>query len=122
MSAEQIAASPYKNKLLWSLTVVLLVGCLIANYALPTIPWLLRFVAWILISACTFGLFLSTSQGKRFWNFSKLARNELRKVVWPTRAETTQSTLFVGVMVVVLALLLWGIDSFWAWLITLITV
>ena len=122
MSAEKIATHPLKNKLLWALLVVVLVGCLITNYALPTIPWLLRFLAWILISGCVFGLFLSTSQGKRFWNFAKLARNELRKVVWPTRVETTQSTLFVGVMVVVLALLLWGIDSFWVWLITLITV
>ncbi len=122
MSANQIAVHPLKNKLLWSLSIVLLVGGLITNYALPTVPWLVRFLSWIIIAAAVFTLFINTIQGKRFWNFAKLARNELRKVVWPTRAETTQSTVFVGVMVVILALFLWGVDTFWAWLITLITV
>jgi preprotein translocase subunit SecE len=55
--------------------------------------------------------FLAWSQaGKMFWSFVLEARTELRKVIWPTRKETTDTTLFVLVMVIVLAILLWLID------------
>jgi len=61
-----------------------------------------------------FGLalvFLATSQsGRTLWGFVQESRVELRKVIWPTRKETTDTTLFVLVMVIVLALLLWVID------------
>jgi preprotein translocase subunit SecE len=39
------------------------------------------------------------------------ARAELRKVVWPTRQETVQTTLIVVVMVVIVALILWALDA-----------
>lgn len=122
MAVEQAKAHAFKNTLLWGVAVILLVASLVANYTLPLIPWPLRLLAWIVIVAVVLGLLLLSDQGKHFWNFAKLARNELRKVAWPTRAETTQSTIFVAVMVVILALLLWGIDAFWAWLVTSITV
>jgi preprotein translocase subunit SecE len=122
MATEQASSkSLFKNRLLWLLIAIVLVGSLIANYVFPAIPWLIRLIIWLLIALAAFGLFLVTSQGKRFWAFAKAARNELRKVVWPTRAETMQSTLAVAVMVILLALFLWGIDSLWVWLITLIT-
>ena len=38
-------------------------------------------------------------------------RAEARKVVWPERKETMQSTLMVVVMVLVLSLFLWLVDS-----------
>ncbi|TIR54961.1 MAG: preprotein translocase subunit SecE, partial [Mesorhizobium sp.] len=45
---------------------------------------------------------------------------EIRKVVWPTRQETTQTTLIVVAVVLVMALLLWGLDSLLGWLVSLI--
>ena len=36
---------------------------------------------------------------------------EIRKVVWPNRTETTQTTLIVLAAVIVASLLLWGLDS-----------
>ncbi|MBP5143215.1 preprotein translocase subunit SecE, partial [Pseudomonas chlororaphis] len=50
----------------------------------------------------------------------KEARTEIRKVVWPTRQETTQTTLIVVAVVLVMALLLWGLDSLLGWLVSLI--
>jgi preprotein translocase subunit SecE len=46
---------------------------------------------------------------------------EMRKVVWPTREETMQTTLVVAGMVIILALLLWGMDSLLVWLIGWLT-
>ena len=47
----------------------------------------------------------------------KEARVELRKVVWPTRVETGQTTAIVIVVVLVVALILWALDSLFAWII-----
>ena len=54
---------------------------------------------------------LQSFQGKTFWAFVQSSRVELRKVVWPSRQETMQVTLVVFVMVIVLSLFFWGLDS-----------
>ncbi|KPK72550.1 MAG: hypothetical protein AMJ84_03885 [Acidithiobacillales bacterium SM23_46] len=53
---------------------------------------------------------LQTAMGRAAWEFSKVARQELRKVVWPTRKETMQVTLVVFGLVVLVALFLWIVD------------
>ena len=40
---------------------------------------------------------------------------EVRKVVWPTRQETLQTTLIVLLMVMLVALMLWAFDSLLGW-------
>ena len=54
---------------------------------------------------------------QQLWNFLGETRAELRKVVWPTRPETLQTTLVVIVMVLIASLLLWGVDSLVLWVI-----
>jgi preprotein translocase subunit SecE len=63
-------------------------------------------LAWVLAVLC----FAATDAGRVFYRFLREARVELRKVVWPTRPQYLQTTGFVIVMVVVLALLLWVFD------------
>ena len=53
-----------------------------------------------------------------FWNLAKAARVEIRKVVWPTRQETTQTTLIVLGVVLLMALILWGLDSLLGWIVS----
>ncbi len=62
---------------------------------------------------------LQTSRGAAFWELVKGSRTEIRKVVWPTRQETVQTTMIVVVFVLVVALLLWGLDAFLGWLVSL---
>ncbi|MGB0268066.1 MAG: preprotein translocase subunit SecE, partial [Pseudomonadales bacterium] len=54
---------------------------------------------------------LQTHQGRALWTLVNEARVEIRKVVWPTREETTQTTLVVLALVFVMSLILWGLDS-----------
>ena len=42
-------------------------------------------------------------------------RIELRKTTWPTRQESLQTTLMIAVVVLISALLLWGLDSALLW-------
>lgn len=43
--------------------------------------------------------------------FINQVRAEARKVVWPTRQETTTTAIFVGVMMLILSVFFLGIDS-----------
>ncbi len=45
---------------------------------------------------------------------------EAKKVTWPERRETMQTTLMVLLMVIVMALFLWGVDSFFSWLVRMV--
>jgi preprotein translocase subunit SecE len=58
-----------------------------------------------------------TLWGKTLWGYLQDSRTELRKVVWPTRAETTQTTLIVVVVVVLVGVFLWLTDMFFGWLV-----
>ncbi len=80
-------------------------------YLLAAQPIWLRWI--IVFAAMAVGALVSLQsfQGKTFWSFVQSARVELRKVVWPSRQETVQVTIVVFVMVIVLSLFFWGLDS-----------
>jgi len=59
--------------------------------------------------------------GRAAWEFVVASRTEVRKVVWPTRTETTQTTLYVIVMVIVVGIFLWLLDMFLLWAAKLLT-
>jgi preprotein translocase subunit SecE len=62
----------------------------------------------------------TSSYGKRFVEFSHESYDETRKVVWPSRKETLQTTGIVFVFVVVMALFLWLVDAGLFWVVQLI--
>ena len=105
----------------WLVVVVLLVGGIVANYYYSAYPWPLRLLAWMVLMGVVLAVALQTLQGKQALVFARESRIELRKVFWPTSQETIQTTLFVGAMVVILALILWGLDGVLMWLIGWLT-
>ena len=54
---------------------------------------------------------LTSVQGQRLREFVQGSRVEIRKVVWPTRQETTQTAIAVFVFTLIMALFFWGLDS-----------
>ena len=70
----------------------------------------------LVVAAVAGAVASQTSQGVAFWELARAARTEIRKVVWPTRQETTQTTLIVVAVVLVMALILWGLDTLLGWL------
>ncbi|UVE59785.1 preprotein translocase subunit SecE [Coxiella-like endosymbiont] len=104
----------------WLLVVVSLVGTVIADFY-SLIVWPIRAAVDVGVIAVLLVIASQTEKGQKAWGFIKGARMELRKVVWPTRTEAIQTTLLVVVMVLVTALILWGIDSFFMWTIAWIT-
>jgi len=53
---------------------------------------------------------LTTAMGRSVWSFVIESRQEVRKVVWPTRDETMRTTLMVLAMVSVVGIVLWALD------------
>ena len=67
---------------------------------------------------CRIGIAIAMTsvQGQRLWHFIQGSRVEIRKVVWPTRTETTQTAIAVFVFTLVMALFFWALDSGLLWL------
>jgi preprotein translocase subunit SecE len=59
---------------------------------------------------------MTSAQGQRLWHFIQGSRVEIRKVVWPTRTETTQTAIAVFIFTLIMALFFWALDSGLLWL------
>lgn len=75
----------------------------------------LRVLGLLAVIAIAAVVALSSLPGKRLLGFMRDSRLEVRKMVWPTRAETMQTTLMVIVIVLILSIFLWGVDSLLGW-------
>jgi len=64
---------------------------------------------------------LTTQMGADTVSFSRAAAMEMRKSVWPTRRETTQTTLLVLAMVILVGLMLWLFDMVLLWAVKMLT-
>ncbi|QNH07370.1 preprotein translocase subunit SecE [Pseudomonas sp. B11D7D] len=104
----------------WLVVAALVVVGVVGNQYFSAEPVLYRVLGLIVLGAVAAFVAFQTARGQAFAVLLKEARVEIRKVVWPTRQETMQTTLIVVAVVLVMALLLWGLDSLLGWLISLI--
>jgi preprotein translocase subunit SecE len=100
----------------WAVVAAITALAVWGNLEYATQPLLYRVLALVAIATVALVVALQTTQGLAFWDLAKAARTEIRKVVWPTRQETTQTTLIVVAVVLVMALILWGLDTLLGWL------
>ncbi|MCU1719285.1 preprotein translocase subunit SecE [Pseudomonas sp. 5P_3.1_Bac2] len=104
----------------WLAVAALVIAGVVGNQYFSAEPILYRVLVLLVVAAVAAVIALQTAKGQAFWVLAKEARVEIRKVVWPTRQETTQTTLIVVAVVLVMALLLWGLDSLLGWIVSLI--
>jgi len=93
-----------------------LIGGLFAYYYYLQVSLPLRVLMVLAGFAVGIVIAMTSNQGKKLWVFIQGSRIEIRKVVWPTQQETTQTTIAVFVFTLVMALFFWGLDSFLLWL------
>ncbi len=100
------------------LSAVILVGGIYAYYHYETqgVALPLRVLMVLAGTGVGIAVAMTSTQGKRLWHFIQGSRVEIRKVVWPTRQETTQTAIAVFVFTIVMALFFWGLDSGLLWL------
>ena len=103
------------------LALVVLVAGMFGFYWFEQVALAWRVIAMFAVVGVAVGLVVWTALGQRFVSFSRESRVELRKVVWPTRQETIQITLIVLVLVFLIGLFLWLVDSLLFWGVQMIT-
>lgn len=106
-------------KLLFAILIVLV--ALTAFYYFAGTLLVIRVSGLLLSTAVAVAIALKTELGANVLEFIKDSRMELRKVVWPTRAETLQTSLAVIAMVVIMGVLLWLFDVLLFWVVRLLT-
>jgi len=99
--------------------ILLLVG-FYGFYQYADQPLLYRVLGILLFVIVAAGIALTTTKGRALMSFMQSARTEVRKMVWPTRAETLQTTLVILVVVVLAGLFLWMLDTFLGWIMSMI--
>ena len=95
-------------KLLTAVTII--VAALLGFYYFDNYSQLLRVLGLLGVVAVAVLIAYQTVVGKRVWRFASDAKVEVRKVVWPSRQETVQTTLIVFVMVLIMGIVLWLFD------------
>ena len=99
----------------WVVVVLLVAVGVIGNNYYSAESLLYRLIAILVLAVVAGFVALQTVKGRSFFTLAKEAKAEIRRVVWPTRQETVQTTLIVLAVVVFMSLVLWGVDSFLGW-------
>mgnify|MGYP003594824731 CR=1 FL=1 len=120
MNAKAEAKDTRLDALKWFVVAALVAVGVVGNQYFSAEPILYRVLALLVLAGLATVVSLQTAKGASFFALLKEARTEIRKVVWPTRQETTQTTLIVVAVVLVMALLLWGLDSLLGGLVSLV--
>jgi preprotein translocase subunit SecE len=97
------------------LAVAVFVAGVVGFYYFEDQSTLYRVLGMVAVAAVAIGIAATTEPGRAAIGFAREARQEVRKVVWPTRQETLQTTLIVLVLVLLVAVLLWLLDMFFLW-------
>ena len=93
-----------------AIALAILLGGLVAFYYYGDVSKLLRVGGVIGSVAVAAAIASQTAKGRQVTTFIREANIEVRKVVWPTRQETVQTTMMVMIVVVIFAILLWLLD------------
>jgi preprotein translocase subunit SecE len=97
------------------ISIIFVVAGVTAFYYFSEFPLIYRVLGLVVVVLAAAGMVFTTGMGQVFWEFILESKQEVRRVVWPTREETMRTTLMVFVMVFVVGLVLWCLDMFLFW-------
>jgi preprotein translocase subunit SecE len=103
------------------ISIIFVVAGVAAFYYFSEFSLLYRVLGLVVAVLVAMAMVLTTAMGQNIWSFILESKQEVRRVVWPTREETVRTTLMVFVMVFVVGLVLWCLDMFLFWGIRILT-
>jgi preprotein translocase subunit SecE len=121
MNAKVEAESSRLDSLKLGAAVLMVAGGIYAFYHYEDQHLVLRVLGLLAVAAIAVFIAAQTGLGRNVLGFISGAQSEVRRVVWPTRAETVQTTLAVVLMVFLVGIFLWLLDMVLLWAIQLLT-
>ena len=103
------------DKIKLYLSLIIIIAGVAGFYAYTEYSVLYRTIAMIVAFGIAFFIASKTEWGSELIAFLRLSTVEMKKIVWPSKKETTQTTMIVGVMVLVIGIMLWIFDQFIGW-------
>lgn len=94
----------------WAVVAVIIGAAVYVNSYFATESLLIRTIGLLVAAGAAGWIAAQTVRGRAFVNLCLEARIEIRKVVWPSRQETTQTTIVVLIVIFIVALILWILD------------
>ena len=104
------------DNLKWLLAIVVFGAAVVGNSYFVEVAFLYRVLGVLALFIIGLLLIAYTNFGSNALKLMKESRTEIRKVVWPTNQETSQTTMAVFVFTLVMGIFFWGLDSFLLWL------
>jgi len=108
------------DNLKWLLAILVFTSAVIGNSYFVEVAFLYRVLGVLALFIIGLGLIALTNFGSSSIKLMKESRTEIRKVVWPTRMETTQTFMIVFGSIVILCLFFWGLESLLSFLTKLV--
>jgi preprotein translocase subunit SecE len=99
----------------WIVIPLMVVSGIVAFYYFAEVVLLYRVIALVAVIGISVAIALTTNKGRSVWAFVLESKQELKRVVWPTRDEAVRTTLLVFLMVFIVGLLLWLLDMVLFW-------
>ena len=110
----------FLDKAKWLISLSFFVAAVVGNSYYTEVAFLYKVLGVVgFIGTGVFFMAL-TDFGRSSIKLMTESRTELRRVVWPTRVETSQTFLVVFISILVLCIVLWGLESLLSWLTKLI--
>lgn len=110
------------DKIRLALAALLALAGAVLSFQWADSALVLRVLVFVAGIAIAVGVVWTTAQGQTFRSFAHESVVETRKVVWPSRKETVQTTAIVMAFVFVMAVFLWVVDASLAWVVRLLMV
>jgi preprotein translocase subunit SecE len=111
MAQQSTKTYNFQSKILWALALTLIFLAVWGNSFYSYVGLLYRVIVVLLILSASLVILRYTEFGNQAFNLITQSFVEVRKVVWPNRTETTQTTFIVAAAVIAASLILWGLDS-----------
>ena len=98
-----------------ALSLLFVVAGITAFYYFSDFQLLYRVLVLVLVLGIAVAVSFTTGKGRSLWGFMLEAKQEFKRIVWPTKDEAVRTTLMVFLMVFIVGLILWLLDMFLFW-------
>jgi preprotein translocase subunit SecE len=113
-------ASKTLDTIKWLVSLAIFTAAIVGNSYLVEVAFLYKVLGVVFLFIIGLIVLATTNFGSNSIKLMRESRTEIRKVVWPTRVETTQTFLVVFISIIVLCLFFWGLEALLSYLTKLV--